>query len=59
MSFNYDTEIKNYILKEVSAYIVVFKYGCLNFKTLYSDRESPLKPQQGSKFNHSNGAEKS
>ena len=47
MSFNYDTEIKNYILKEVSAYIVVFKYGCLNFKTLYSDRESPLKPQQG------------
>ena len=24
-----------------------------------SDRESPLKPQQGSKFNHSSGAEKS
>ena len=50
MSFNYDTEIKNCILEEVGAYIVVFKYGWLNFKTLYSDRvgrESPLKPQQG------------
>ena len=42
MSFNYDTEIKNCILEEVSAYIVVFKYGCLNFKTLHSDRESPI-----------------
>ena len=43
MSFNYDTEIKNCILEEVGAYIVVFKYGWLNFKTLYSDRVENLR----------------
>ena len=41
---------KYYILWEVSAYYVVFKYGRLSIKTLFSNGESPLKPQQGRKI---------